>query len=182
MPMELFVLSDHRLTSIAEWQQAISAEGFPLILSTQTPFEALDGFLLAQLGEKLTGFECTHWDPRDLMDEHREFEFGHRWSYMLAFRWDGCDIFETPAACMASAAYARATDGMLFDGKEGKINSPQQAVEWARDLEKGLPELEAAMRLVLEQMNAAHSNIPQKNREKLPPASGDYKIVVRRIN
>ena len=182
MAMELFVLSNRRLTSIAEWQQAISAEGFPLLLSTETPFEALDGFLPAQLGEKRTGFECTHWEPRDLIDEHREFDFGHRWSYVLAFRWDGCDIFETPAACMAGAAYARATDGMLFDGEEGKINSPQQAVELARDVEKGLPKLEAGVRLILEQMNAEHSNMLQKNSEKLPPASSDYKIVVKRIN
>jgi hypothetical protein len=101
---------------------------------------------------------------------------------VLAFRWDGCDIFETPAACMAGAAYARATDGMLFDGEEGKINSPQQAVELARDVEKGLPKLEAGVRLILEQMNAEHSNMLQKNSEKLPPASSDYKIVVKRIN
>jgi len=71
--MELFVLSDRQLASIAEWQQAIAAEGFPLLLSTEIPFEALDGFLPAQLGEKPTGFECSHWDPRNLIDRHREF-------------------------------------------------------------------------------------------------------------
>jgi hypothetical protein len=98
MPMELFVLSDRRLTSIAEWQQAITAEGFPLALSTEAPFEALDGFLPAQLSEKPSGFECTHWDPRDLIDGQSKVDFGHRWSYVLAFRWGGSNIFETPAA------------------------------------------------------------------------------------
>ena len=49
MAMEFFVLSDRRLASIAEWQQAITAEGFQLLLSTETPFEALNGFLPAQL-------------------------------------------------------------------------------------------------------------------------------------
>lgn len=43
MSMELFVLSDRRLASIAEWQRAINAESFPLRLSPETPFEELDG-------------------------------------------------------------------------------------------------------------------------------------------
>lgn len=43
MSMELFVLSDRRLASIAEGQRAINAESFPLRLSPETPFEELDG-------------------------------------------------------------------------------------------------------------------------------------------
>src|SRR5262245_49287240 len=107
MAMELFVLSDRRLASIAEWQQAITAEGFPLVLSTETPFETLDGFLPAQFGEKPSGFECTHWDARDLIDGHPKVDFGHRWLHVLAFRWGGSNIFETPAAYIAGAAYAK---------------------------------------------------------------------------
>jgi hypothetical protein len=45
-----------------------------------------------------------------------------------------------------------------------------------------MPEVEAAIRLAVEQMNTEQSNMPQKNTEKLPPAGSDYKIVVRRIN
>jgi hypothetical protein len=60
MAMELYVLSDQRLSSIAEWQQAIDAEGFALQLSRETPLDAVDGFLPAQLNREPTGFECNH--------------------------------------------------------------------------------------------------------------------------
>src|ERR1700738_1222614 len=127
--MELFVLSDRQLASIAEWQQAIAAEGFGLVMSTQTPFNALDGFLPAELCERRTGFECAHRDPQVLVGKHAKVNFGHRWSYMLAFRWDNRDIFQIPAAYIASAAYASATNGMLFDGSAGRAISPQRALQ-----------------------------------------------------
>jgi hypothetical protein len=40
MAMEIFALSDRRLNSIAEWQRAIDAEGFPFParLTTDVPF------------------------------------------------------------------------------------------------------------------------------------------------
>jgi hypothetical protein len=55
---QIFVLSDRRLGAIAEWQQAIDAEGFDLRL-----FEDLSGHLPAHRGEQHAGFECGHWDP-----------------------------------------------------------------------------------------------------------------------
>src|ERR1700730_9443500 len=39
-PMDVFVLSDKRLGSIAEWQQAIDAAGFALTLMDDGPFDA----------------------------------------------------------------------------------------------------------------------------------------------
>jgi len=41
MSIEIFVLSDKRLGTIAEWQQAIASEGFDLRLDTSRPFEDL---------------------------------------------------------------------------------------------------------------------------------------------
>jgi len=75
--MELCVLSDRRLSSITEWQNAIEAEGFPLILSQATPFDQLSGGLAAMLGDKRTGFECDHWDASEVITEAPEVEFGH---------------------------------------------------------------------------------------------------------
>ena len=40
MAMELFVLSDERLNSVAEWQAAIDAEGYPLRLDANKPMES----------------------------------------------------------------------------------------------------------------------------------------------
>src|SRR3972149_3206037 len=75
MAMELYVLSDRRLASIGEWQQAIDAEGFALRLSDETPLDAVDGFLPAQVNGKSAGFECNHWAAGELMTEAAGIEF-----------------------------------------------------------------------------------------------------------
>jgi hypothetical protein len=145
--MEMHVLSDRRLNSIAEWQQAIDAEGFPLRLSPTPQFEAVRGFLPAQLERKKTGFECYHDNANDMMDFDRDFDFGHRWTYALGFRWIG-DFAEFEAAWMAAAAYARATDGVVFDPQEDRLFTPSEAVEFVRKIKRELPAIEAAVREV----------------------------------
>jgi hypothetical protein len=139
MSIEIFVLSDRALGTIAEWQQAIDAEGFDLRLDTSRPFDALSGHLPAHRGEKHAGFECDHWDSKDVMDE--EFcpgvDFGHAWTRALAFRFGG-DFHALWGAYAAAAAYARATAGVVFDGESGEVLAPDKAVEVARDLEQEL--------------------------------------------
>lgn len=44
MSMELRLLSDRRLSTIGEWQNAIAAEAFPLQLSDETSLDAVKGF------------------------------------------------------------------------------------------------------------------------------------------
>ena len=87
MSIEIFVMSDRRLGSIAEWQKAIEQEGFNLRLDASRPFEALSGHLPAWRGSEPAGFECDHWDPADLLDNDdlADVEFGHRWTQTLAF-------------------------------------------------------------------------------------------------
>src|SRR5712691_4097640 len=111
MSIEIFVLSDRRLGSIAEWQQAIDSEGFDLRLDASRPFEALSGHLPAHRGEQHAGFECDHWDPKDVMDEEScaDIDFGRRWTQALAFRFGG-DFYALWGAYAAAAAYAKATE------------------------------------------------------------------------
>src|SRR5262249_34404343 len=61
-------LSDRRLSSIADWQQAIDREGFDLRLDTSRPFAALSGHLPAHRGGEHAGFECDHWDAAETID------------------------------------------------------------------------------------------------------------------
>src|SRR5437763_1035537 len=105
MSMEIYVLSNMRLASIDDWQQAIDAEGFGLRLSADTPFEAVRGHLPAWWGDKQAGFECDHWEASELMHEHPEINFGRRWAHALAFRW-GADLYACQGANMAATAYA----------------------------------------------------------------------------
>src|SRR5581483_10966772 len=112
--------------SIAEWQSAIDAEGFPLKLSNERPFEKLNGFLPAQLLGKRTGFECDHFPAEEVMREASDIDLGREWKFVLAFRWGG-DFNELQAAWMAATAYAVATDGVVLDDQEARVRTAAEA-------------------------------------------------------
>ncbi len=152
MAMELWVLSDRQLESIVEWQDAIDAERFPLKLSDETPFEELDGFLPARLRGEPTGFECNHWSASEFMRNTPSVNFGHDWKYVLAFRWGG-NFNELRSAWIAGAAYAHATDGIVFDDQEAKMRNAVEAVEAARvEYEAPDPDVRSAVDNVLRQL------------------------------
>lgn len=145
MSMEIYVLSDSELLSMVAWQAAIRAEGFALHLSTGVQLDAVRGFLPAQLGDRLTGFECYHDDACELMNVYGHLDVGRRWRAALGLRFAG-DFNELLAAWMAATAYARATGGVVFDPQESKMFTPQQAREVTQDIEKDRPTYELAMR------------------------------------
>jgi hypothetical protein len=129
--MELWVLSDKQLGSVAEWQIAINTEGMPLTLSDEKALDKIDGFLSARLREQPTGFECNHGPAAEFMRDMPKVDFGHAWKYVPALRWRA-DFNELRAAWIAGSAYARATDGIVFDDQEGKIRNAAEAIETAR--------------------------------------------------
>lgn len=131
MAMELWVLYDKKLSSIAEWQTAIDAEGFPLTLSDERSLDKINGFVPARLRGQPTGFECSHWPAGKFMRDMSTVDFGHAWKHAIAFRWRG-NFNELRAAWIAGSAYARATGGIVFDDQEGKIRNAAEAVETAR--------------------------------------------------
>jgi hypothetical protein len=145
MAMELFVLSDAMLNSTADWQAAIDGEGYPLRLPGDKLIESLKGFLPALLRDTKTGFECSLWPADDLIREMPGTEFGHDWKYALAFRWGG-NLNQVPAVWMAATAYAKATNGVVFDEVQGKIYSPVDAQAVVNVVERELPEMEAMLR------------------------------------
>jgi hypothetical protein len=149
--VHLIVLSDRQLASIAEWQDAILAEGFSLRLPNEAPLEVLDGFLAARLGEKPAGFGCGHRDADAVMSECPGVQFGHDWRYALSFRWPGLNaLHETIAVFIASAAYGKATGGIVLDRGAATLFSPQRAAEIAREFEADLPLAQEILRLVAE--------------------------------
>jgi hypothetical protein len=150
MSMEVYVLSDRRLTSIRDWQRAIDTEGFELVLSNERSFDSLSGHLPARLGRTQAGFECDHWNAIQLMNESSIVDFGHRWKHAIAFRWGG-DLDACLGAYMAATAYAGATDGVVLDCQEGKLLTPQQARENVNRMERDLPAVKNAMRKILDQ-------------------------------
>jgi hypothetical protein len=141
MSMELWILSDNRLNSMADWQEAIDVEGYPLKLSTEVSFESLNGLLPCSLGGKPTGFECYQDNAAELMRAHSDIDFGHSWQHVLGLRWLGSKKDELRAAWIAAAAYAQATSGVVFDGQEGKVRDAAEAREVAK-VEYEAPEVD----------------------------------------
>ena len=134
MSMELWVLSDKQLSSIAEWQVAIAAEGYPLDLQKDASFEKLNGFLPCHLRGALTGFECYQEDAVALMRNNAGVKFDHDWKYALGFRWLGSKQNETLAAWMAGTAYARATAGIVINDQDGRLRTATQSAEVVREI------------------------------------------------
>lgn len=149
MPMQLSVLSDSRISSIAEWQKAIDAEGFPLWLSDADPSRNL----AAQLGDEETSIEYGVYDFLELKEAYKHVSFGHDWTYAITFTWSS-DFAEEIAAWMAATAYARATNGVVFDGQEGRILTPEESLKIARDTEQRRPAMEAIVRDYIDQLAA----------------------------
>ena len=150
MSMEIYVLSDRQLSSMEAWQTAVDQSVVALRLSTSTPFADLHGVLPVVLDQRPTGFECDHFNARELMeDPPAEVEFDRAWACALAFRWGG-DVYAGASAYAAAAAYAVATDGVLLDCEEGQFISAQRAVEISRELAQSQPMIDEAVRRVLE--------------------------------
>jgi hypothetical protein len=144
MSMEITVLSDRRLRSLAEWQRAIDAEALGIALPTDTSIDELHGFLPVRWNGVATGFECSHCDPAEIMTLYREIAFGRKWTHALDFIWGG-DFDEGLTAYMAAAAYAKAADGVVFDTQDGIVMSPQRALEVAREMKREIPKVKAAL-------------------------------------
>jgi len=146
--MQICVLADSRLSSIAEWQTAIDAEGFPLRLSDADPTRNL----AARLREEETEIEYDIHDFRELKDTYKEKNFGHDWKYAIAFTWSS-DLAKAIASWMAATAYAWAADGVVFDEQEGKPFTPEESLQIIREMERDRPEMEVALQSFVQQLS-----------------------------
>jgi hypothetical protein len=147
MSMTICVLADSKLGSIAEWQEAIDAEKFPLRLSDADPTRNL----AACLRNEETSIEYGIYDFGELKDAHKNTRFGRDWKYAIAFTWSS-DFAEGIAAWMAATAYARATDGVVFDEQEGKLFTPDESLQIAHEIERRQPEMEAMLQNYVERL------------------------------
>lgn len=147
--MELVVFSAEELNSVSQWQAAVDAEGYPLRLSPDVPFETICGFFPMHLRGELTGFECYRGGLEDFVDRSNSIRLDPGWKSALFLVWLGSRENELIAAWMAAAAYARATNGMILDGETGEFNTPDQARKVVYDCEHPSP----AMQELKERLN-----------------------------
>ncbi len=137
MSLEIHVLSNRQLHSTAEWQTAIEAEGFRLNLSTEGELTEANVFFPAVLNDTKSGFELYHDEARELTTNYAAYgvKIEGNWRHALSFRWGSLD-HEGISAFMAATAYARATDGVVFDPQDGRVMSPDESREIAKKWEK----------------------------------------------
>jgi hypothetical protein len=153
MSIEISVLSDARLSSIAEWQKAIDAERFPLLLPRGDELDGSGGSLIVELRDRATSIEYRFEDFQRLKDTHRNVDFGRDWKRVLAIPWiHGFDGLT--AAWMVATAYARTTGGVVFDPQESKVFDPAEALKIIQDIYRTRPEGEAALMNLRQQGSA----------------------------
>jgi hypothetical protein len=151
MSLEIFALSHRRLASLLDWQLSIDSEGFGVTLPPDVSMDELRGFLPVRFDAVETGFECDHNNAEKIMSLYHQVDFGQRWAHCLSFRCRG-DFDEWLAANAAAAAYAKATDGIVFDPQEGVLMSPQQALAAFSDMKKQLPEARRMVEMIAKQV------------------------------
>ena len=144
----IYALSARRLASGAEWQQAIRSAGFSLELATDVALPAVNGFLPARLQDVQTGFECYNDHASALLEAYPKIRLEQRWIFAFGFRFGG-NFNELLAAWMAATAYARATEGVVFDPQEGKLFTPSEAIEVTQRIEKDRPIFEKTMQEII---------------------------------
>ena len=148
MSIEIFVLSDTTISSIVEWQHAIGVADFPLRL-TAGPLDLSGGSLTVQLHDKPATLEYRVEDFEALRNFYKNISFGRDWKCVLALPWiTGFDGLT--AAWMAATAYARATNGAVFDPQEGRVFSPAEATKVVHNIERIRPEAEAKLQTFAE--------------------------------
>ena len=142
MSMELYVFSDRQLNSIADWNAALAAQNFPVIIQDDRPLASFNGHQPTQLRGRDVWIEYNHWDAAEFLAEDERVKADKPWKYLLAFRWN-FDFYAAPAAYMAAAAYARATEGIVLDDQEAAFISWQRAASIARELDTEKPDIDA---------------------------------------
>ena len=81
----------------------------------------------------------------ELIVDWPDVDFGHAWKLVLAFRI-GASFKSLLGAWIAATAYARATDGIVFDEADAKLYPPDDALKLIRNLERDLPRFEQQMK------------------------------------
>lgn len=94
---------------------------------------------------KMCGSSAITSSTPELIVDWPDVDFGHAWKLVLAFRI-GASFKSLLGAWIAATAYARATDGIVFDEADAKLNPPDDALKLIRNLERDLPRFEQQMK------------------------------------
>jgi hypothetical protein len=152
MAMEMHVLSERRLSSMSEWQRAVSGQGYSLRFPVEIDLAGAKGLVPVDLGGVETGFEIYPDDAKAVMNQYGGSHFIRPYKFALGFRWRG-DLNELRAAWMAATAYARETDGVIFDPQANQSYSGLEGDKVVKQIEQSLPAASAAMQEIFDKFS-----------------------------
>lgn len=121
------------LPTPGQWQAAIHASGFDLIIDTDFDMQSFEGFLPCTYKGKAAGFDYyfEELDIDGIPDEELE-EIGDR-RYLVTLITHS-DMREYMSSMIASAVLCSICHGLLAEGEPPFIKD-SEAVQWARDCE-----------------------------------------------
>lgn len=143
MSLDGYVFSNKILKVNADLQISLELLGFRLRLIFSDEITTRHGHLPAIFDGREAGFECGPTDLREIVECYNDFDLGGPWTYAYEFHWStltGC-----LGAWMSMAAYADATDGIVFDPQDGVVLTARAAAQAARSIERDLPRLEGLL-------------------------------------
>jgi hypothetical protein len=135
MSIEIHVLlKNSNIPSVAQWQQAIHAAGFDLMLDHTFSVREHSGFLLATYKGIETGFEFDLSNNSDIISTYSDV-VAHIENRDLSanFRWGG-RLTECVAALIASAILAKLSDGIVYDPQSETFETGDEALRSVRQL------------------------------------------------
>src|SRR5262249_32551602 len=132
MSMEVHVFFRGKLPSIAAFGRMMKELGFPLSVRPATgSLEGHKGYLPMRIRRNETGAEFDVFEGRAAIDEFDLKDIDESLDRVGNFRWGG-DEEEMLAALCGMAALAKLTNGIAFDDAGGRLLSPDEAVEMAK--------------------------------------------------
>lgn len=133
MSMEIYLLSDRDVPSTQAWQKGIYALGFDVRFLDDKPLQAREVRLRSEYSKMPVLVELSQSNLAELREVFPRVAFPEHIKHVHILRWS-ISFEGTIAAYQAAAAYVGLVKGMMIDSEEGKLKSPDGAIERARGM------------------------------------------------
>lgn len=145
MSMEMSLLTNEAVPTTQAWQKAIDALGFDVRFLKEQSLQAKETPLPAEIQGKTVLLELLQVKLNDLRETFPGTAFPEQVSHVHTLRWTM--TFEGGAAAyQAAAAYLGLVKGLMIDTEEGKLKTPDEAIDLARRVTADIVVAEAALR------------------------------------
>lgn len=153
MSMEIYLLTDAVVPTTRAWQQAVDALGFVVRFVDEQSLQADEIRLRAECRGKPVLMELERTSLARVRETFPNVAFPDHVSCVHALYWSKT-LEGGLAAYEAAAAYLGLVKGLMIDTEEGKLKTPDSAIELARKMSAEIPMLEAAMAEILAKIAA----------------------------